>query len=126
MIDTDVLLDVGLNRPGFVQDSAQVLRWAAGTQNGGIAWHSLTSCSYILKDNGRRFLGGLIKMIKVVSVSHADAARALQLPMKDLEDAFQASAALEMGADWIITRNLSDFKFSPVPALDPKSFLLEI
>jgi hypothetical protein len=126
LIDSDVLLDVGLNRPEFVDASSQVLRWAAKTKNAGVAWHSLTNCSYVLKDNGRDFLMGLLDIVEVVSISHSDARRALQLPMKDLEDAFQASASLALGADWIITRNLKDYTFSPVPAIAPQSFLLKI
>jgi hypothetical protein len=126
LIDSDVLLDVGLNRPEFVLASSQVLRWAAKTKNAGVAWHSLTNCSYVLKDNGRKFLEGLLEIVDVVSVSHSDARRALQLPMNDLEDAFQASVSLALGADWIITRNLKDYKFSPVPAIDPQSFLQKV
>ena len=43
--------------------------------------------------------------------------------MKDLEDAFQAAAALAWGADFIITRILADYRHSPVPALAPPAFL---
>lgn len=51
------------------------------------------------------------------------ARRALSLPMKDVEDAFQVSAALAWGADFIITRNLEDYRYSPVAALSPSAFL---
>lgn len=61
--------------------------------------------------------------MKVVTVGHADAKRALQLPMNDLEDAFQAAASLAWGADYILSRNVADYKNSPVPALTPKAFI---
>ena len=47
---------------------------------------------------------------------------ALQLNMPDFEDALQASAAMACGANYIIARNVRDFKTSPVPALTPEAF----
>ena len=52
-----------------------------------------------------------------------DARRALALPMGDVEDAFQAAAAIAWQADFIVTRNTSDYRRSPVPALTPAAFL---
>ncbi len=43
--------------------------------------------------------------------------------MTDLEDAFQAAAALAWGADAIVTRNIADYRRSPVRALTPAEFL---
>jgi hypothetical protein len=51
---------------------------------------------------------------------------ALDLPMKDLEDAMQASAARSYGASWLVTRNVGDYKKSPVPAVSPSEFLNQI
>lgn len=123
LIDTDVLLDVALNRAGFVEDSAQVLRWVSRTGNGAIAWHSLSNCAYLLKSDGRVFLEKLLEIVDVALCGREDARRGLRLPMNDLEDALQASAALAWGADWIVSRNGPDFRNSPVPALAPKDFL---
>jgi hypothetical protein len=43
--------------------------------------------------------------------------------MDDLEDAMQAISALAFGADHLVTRNVRDYRNSPVPALTPKAFL---
>jgi hypothetical protein len=43
--------------------------------------------------------------------------------MSDTEDAFQAAAALAWQADVIVTRNVSDYRHSPVRALSPAAFL---
>ena len=47
----------------------------------------------------------------------------VDLPMPDLEDAMQAAAANSFKASWVITRNVSDYKKSPVPAISPAEFL---
>ena len=49
--------------------------------------------------------------------------QALDLPFKDLEDAMQTAAALRFNAQAIITRNLKDFRKSPIQALSPKQIL---
>lgn len=123
LIDTDVLLDVGLNREEFVQDSSEILRWALRGGDAAVAWQSLTNVSYLLKKGGRDFLQKLLQIVDVVPAGLPEARRALQLPMKDLEDAFQVAAALHWGAECIVTRNLNDYRNSPVPARSPVQFL---
>ena len=123
LIDTDVLLDVALRRPKFFSGSADVLRWAERGGQAAIAWHSISNCAYLLEDEGRVFLKMLLSIVDVAPVAAKEAYRALDLPMKDLEDAMQAAAALAWGADCIITRNLVDYRKSPIPAVDPEEFL---
>ena len=43
--------------------------------------------------------------------------------MSDFEDAVQAFCAKNAGAKLIITRNIQDYKFSPVKAVTSKEFL---
>ena len=123
LIDTDVLLDVALRRSKFFSGGADVLRWAERGGQAAIAWHSISNCAYLLKHEGRDFLKMLLSIVDVAPVAAKEAHRALDLPMKDLEDAMQAAAALAGGADCIITRNLVDYRRSPVPAVDPEKFL---
>ncbi len=77
----------------------------------------------MLKNSSRPFLENLLQLVVVAPVATPEAQRALALPMKDLEDAMQAAAALAWGADFIITRNPADYRHSPVPALSPAAFL---
>ncbi len=122
LIDSDVLLDVALAREPHVAASAAVLEWAEAGGEAAVAWHSLTNCSYLLK-GGRPFLKKLLEFVEVAPVKTEDACNALRLPMTDLEDAFQAAAALSWKAEFIITRNLPDYRKSPVPAISPVDFL---
>ncbi len=123
LLDTDLLLDVALAREPHVDQSAAVLRWAESGGAAAVAWHSLTNCAYLLKGGGRPFLSRLLHLVEVAPVGTADALRALGLPMSDTEDAFQAAAALAWSADVIVTRNIADYRHSPVRALSPAAFL---
>lgn len=121
LLDTDVLLDVALAREPHVENSVAVFQWVQAGGEAAVAWHSLTNCSYLLK-GGRPFLAKLLALVDVVTVGSTDAHFALGLPMTDLEDAFQAAAAVAWKADFVITRNLSDYRHSPIPAISPQAF----
>ncbi|MES2439607.1 MAG: PIN domain-containing protein [Verrucomicrobiota bacterium] len=125
LIDSDILLDVALAREPHLADSTAVLEWAESGGDACVAWHSLTNCSYLLK-GGRPFLSELLKLVEVAPVGTTEATRALALPMADVEDAFQAASALAWNADFIITRNLPDYRLSPIPALSPTEFLKKL
>jgi hypothetical protein len=71
----------------------------------------------------RAVITELLGWAEVVTTHHSDALRALQLSMPDFEDALQASAAIACNADFIITRNVRDFKTSPITALTPEALL---
>jgi predicted nucleic acid-binding protein len=122
LIDTDVLLDVALGREAHVQASAAVLRWAESGGKAAVASHSLANCAYLLK-NARPFLRALMQIVDVAPVGKNEMRRALDLPMTDLEDALQVAAAESWGADLIITRNLRDYRRSPIKAISPDDFL---
>jgi predicted nucleic acid-binding protein len=121
LIDTDVLLDVALAREPHLAASVAVLEWAQSGGEAAVAWHSLTNCSYLLK-GGRSFLRNLLQIVEVPDVGTRDAEWAVESPMTDLEDAFQAATALAWKADFIVTRNLRDYRKSPVPAISPAAF----
>jgi predicted nucleic acid-binding protein len=123
LIDTDILLDIALKREPHLNDSAGVFKWVESGGEACVAWHSLTNCAYLLKGGGRLFLNHLLKLVEVASVETSDAKRALCLPVNDSEDAFQVAAALSWQVDRIVTRNLPEYRKSPIQALSPKNFL---
>jgi predicted nucleic acid-binding protein len=51
--------------------------------------------------------------------------KALTLNIVDFEDAVIAATAKREKADYIVTRNETDFKNSPVPAVSPAVLLRE-
>jgi len=108
--------------------SAQVLASCGRQHEGWLAWHSVATLAYLIERqqsavSGRDFIRSMLGWAEVASTGRADALTALDLPMRDLEDALQAAAAMACGAQFIVTRNERDFRASPVPALNPEVFL---
>ncbi|MBN2234808.1 MAG: PIN domain-containing protein [Opitutales bacterium] len=126
-IDTDILLDVLLGRAPHFDQSAQVLDWAE-THPGqcAVSWHGLANIHYLSKDGARGFIEELTDFCVIPATGTTEMKRAIELGFGDLEDAMQVSAALLFGAQLIVTRNLSDYKASPIKAVppgDPSLFL---
>ena len=127
LIDTDVLLDVALNREPFVRDSRKILDWAQGEPHqAAVAWHSLSNIFYLTGSPARAFIKDLLQFVEVAPTGTRDAKPAVGFPMGDLEDALQAASALAFDALFIVTRNSRDFKGSPVPSITPVRFIKEI
>lgn len=129
LFDVNVILDVLLDRDEWVAESASLLDLAErGKISGYVAWHTITTAHYIVaRAAGRRKAAAavtdLLRILHVVPIGEPDFAQALVLGFPDFEDAVQAAAALKVGADYIATRNASDFKASPVKPRSPGELL---
>ena len=128
-LDTNILLDVLMNRPDFVADSeAVILRCEALGAGMFVAWHGLATAYYLLK-RGRtetEAMGEVDRILawaRVASAGDAEARQARSLGFTDFEDAMQAASAEACGAHWLITRDAADFAASPVSAISPADFL---
>ena len=127
LIDINVLLDVALSRPG-APASARVVSLCGRQHEAWLAWHSVATLAYLIERqqtaiSGRNFIRGLLGWADVAPPSRADAIAALDLPVADFDDALQVAAAMACGAQVIVTRNIRDFKASPVMARTPEAFL---
>jgi predicted nucleic acid-binding protein len=128
-LDTNILLDVLLNRPPFVAASAAVIARceALGTAM-FIAWHGLATAYYLLQ-RGRTEAETLVEVDRILAWAQvADAGdsaarRARHLGFNDFEDALQAVSAEGCQADVIVTRNAADFANSTILVLTPEAFL---
>lgn len=125
LIDLNVILDVLQNRQPFFTDSAKALVLAEkGEIEGAVAAHSLTTLYYLYAKShssqlARSATSELLQFLTVASVGHSTFVRALSLPLSDFEDAVQMAAAMDVGAEYIVTRNLKDFQDGPLPAIQP-------
>lgn len=127
LIDINVLLDVALLRPG-APASARLLGQCGRQHEAWLAWHTVATLAYLIERqqsaiSGSDFIRGMLDWADVARTGRSDALAALELPMHDFEDALQVAAAMACGAQFIVTRNERDFKSSPVPALNPETFL---
>lgn len=130
LIDTNVILDVLCNRAGFVEDALKVFKVCEINQiTGCISALSIPNIVYIMckeldRERISEILRSLTSIFTVVDLREADLLKAAELDFSDYEDALQSVCALRSKADFIVTRNLKDFRNSPVPAIKP-SILLE-
>lgn len=129
LIDTDILLDVALNREPFSEHSGQILDAAEQKLfQGYIAWHTISNFYYLLSSSSgskrtKSFIIDLLKFIEVAPTSTNDALYATELNLTDFEDALQIAAAKACSAEKIITRNIKHYKKSPISNITPKSFI---
>ena len=119
-LDTDILLDVLLEREDFFEGSSAVLDWAeAHPGQCAVSWHGLANIHYLSKDGAWNFIEELTEFCVVPGAGTPEMKRALELGFKDLEDAMQTSTALLFGAQIIVTRNVADYRRSPIKVLRP-------
>ena len=132
LVDTNILLDVLLEREGLVDESQAVLDWCeAHPGNGWIAWHTLANLYYIgLKTAGKkeaeRFVDEILDVFEVCPADSHAARTARSLPISDFEDALQVAAGQMARVERIVTRNRKDFRRSPIAAVTPREFLAAV
>ncbi len=128
LLDTNVLLDVALARPGLHAASGAVVAWCMNNPGSGLlAIHSLATFYYLVgraagAAKARAFIADLIEGTDIARLDNAEVKRALALPMTDFEDALIAAAAESAAATHIVTRNTADFRRSPIKAVTPEDF----
>ena len=96
-----------------------------------VAWHTLSNFYYLVsptrgKDDAREFLVELTRFVSVAPTDTEAFHQVAFLPLHDFEDALQVAAAQACGASFIATRNVKDFRRSPVPARTPRQLLKEL
>ena len=132
LLDTDVLIDVALDRRPHSEASSELLdRVERGARRAFVAWHTLSNFYYLVTPargdaDTREFITELIQFVAVAPADTAALRYALSLPMADFEDAMQVAAARACGARHIVTRNVRDFARSPVPATTPRKALARL
>lgn len=129
MLDLNVVLDVVQERTPHYAASATVLSQAAeGAFQGLLPAHAVPTLYYIVA----RFAGGekagelvdwLLRDFEVVPSGKPELVLARSLAFDDFEDALVVACAVHAGCDVVVTRNIEDFRRSPVPALTPEEFL---
>jgi predicted nucleic acid-binding protein len=129
LFDLDVILDVLQRREPFYDMSARALAAAeTGLVESWVAAHSLTTLFYLLAryqsaEQARVALTGLLSFLSVAPLDQAVIEQALNLPYSDFEDAVQMMAAVRSGVQYLVTRNVRDYKAGPLPVLQPAELL---
>lgn len=129
LIDTNVILDIALNREPFFEYSSKIFdKIDDQILEGFITASSITDIYYIAskqkdKFQARDFLIGLIQILEVIGIDKGIVVEALESDMPDFEDAIQVFSAKLNSIDLIITRNKSDFATSGIKVIEPRELI---
>ena len=110
LLDTDVLIDVALDRRPYSDPASELLdRIEHGAEAAYIAWHSVSNLYYLVAPtlggvSARDFIVELTRFVAVAATDTESIRYAADLPMADFEDAMQVAAARACGARYIVTR----------------------
>ena len=130
MCDTNIFLDVLLEREPFVDDSSKILRLCEEhTLDGFVSGSCITDIFYLVRkythnvELAYQAIGKVLEIVKVCSVTNNDILVAFQRKAKDFEDCLIATCARSIHCDHIVTRNKKDFEEFDIPLLTPSELL---
>lgn len=133
MCDTNIILDVLLERVPFVEDSSKILTLCEEHKiDGLVSASSITDIYYLVKkythstELAYKAVGKLLEIVKVCSVTNNDILIAFQKKAKDFEDCLVATCAKSIRCNYIVTRNKKDFEGFDVPAITPSELLKQM
>lgn len=131
LIDTNIVLDFLCKREDFYNDANIIFQHCFSDVDGLIAGHTVSNLFYILQnrydfslEECRNKIRNLCTLLDIADINKEVILSALDNEtFSDLEDSLQNECAITTGVDYIITRNLDDFKDSAIPAIAPKAFI---
>jgi len=131
-LDSDVLLDLLLDRDPFSDDIANIIEDSIIF---GIQLYtspiSITNINYIIEKLETRNKADLktkkiLKIVKIENVGQEEIHQSSRSKFKDFEDGVQNFCAENSGHKIIITRNTKDYKESNLSILTPIEYLAKI
>ena len=132
IIDTNVVLDVLLEREPFVKAAVDVFCLVEESRlDAFICATTITTIDYLLTQSlpaseARDTLHRLISLFEIATVNRSVIERALMSKINDFEDAVLDEAGQMAGADSVVTRNTKDFTGSTLKVFDPNEFLAQL
>ncbi len=131
-IDSDVLLDLLLDREPFSEDTAILIEKSIESQ---IKLYtsilSIANMHYIIGrlETKKRADSKINKILKIISIENSGQTvidKATKSKFTDFEDSIQNFCAVEASHKILITRNTKDYKESELSIFTPKEYLAKI
>jgi predicted nucleic acid-binding protein len=132
LIDTDVLIDVALDRAPHAEPAAGLLDLLERrSRSAFVAWHTIANSYHLVSPTRggrptRDFVLDLLRFVAAALATTQGLRRATRLQMRDFEDAMQVVAAEACGADVTATRNIRNYARSPLRAATPKALVSDL
>jgi predicted nucleic acid-binding protein len=133
LVDTNVILDVLLNREAFLPASADV--WIANEQKlfeGFVSAITPVNVYYVARSSkrnkatARSLAATVLDAFQVCPLGITELRSAVATRVSDYEDAVQVVQSLAAQVDFIVTRDVKDFANSPIRAITPAEFVKEL
>jgi predicted nucleic acid-binding protein len=130
LIDTNIVLDVLLNRQPYCQDAAKIIVLSEKEIiESYVSASAITDIYYITqkeyknKQTAIDLIKKILEVISVATITGNNIYQALDLGWNDFEDSVQYVVGESISADYIITRNVDDFNNSTIKIVTPEQFL---
>ena len=132
LIDANILLDVLQKREPHYRDSSMIWKLCETKQvSGYVSTLSFANLVYVMRkelsaEQIEEILRALSLIFEFVELSVSDLSYAAKMKWDNFEDAVLSATAERTHTDYIITRNIRDFKKSSVMALTPAEFIARL
>ncbi|TNF93657.1 MAG: PIN domain-containing protein [Gammaproteobacteria bacterium] len=129
LFDTNIVLDVLLDRKPFSDSAAYLFSSVERTQiSGYLCATTVTTIHYLVRkamDNQTavKQMQQLLSLFEIAPVNRVVIEQALQSSFSDFEDAVLYESARHAGVTYIVTRNVSDFSKSKLPVFNADEFI---
>lgn len=129
MVDTNIIIDYLADQIPFADHAEKIISLCERDDlTGFLTASTVTDIYYIMRkiighEKTMESLKLLFSVFEVADVGKSDLLRAMDIGMRDFEDALVAVCAKRVKAECVVTRNVGDFKNSPVPPVLPDKFL---
>jgi predicted nucleic acid-binding protein len=129
MVDTNIIIDYLADQAPFADQAEKIINLCERRElTGFLSASAVTDIYYIMRkiighEKTMKSLKLLFSVFEVAEVGKSDLLHAMDAGMRDFEDALVSVCAKRVKAEYIITRNIGDFKISPVLSMQPEAFL---
>ncbi|MDR1389146.1 MAG: PIN domain-containing protein [Treponema sp.] len=129
VIDVNIFMDFLFKREGHERVAEIFKQCIKGNITAFSCAHEITTLSYFLNKSNRekakvrKTISGIMKRFKVIATDEKTLTEALHSDIDDFEDAVIEISSKENGAEYILTRNIKDFKKSIVKPITPEELL---
>lgn len=129
-LDTNIVIDFLARREEF-QPAANILQLGIESKvELYVTGLTIANITYILrsqlgKEKVKEALHTLCTFIHIAPITEVEISKALETENPDVEDAIQYYSAEAIGADFIITRDPKHFKYSNIPVMNGREYIIK-
>lgn len=125
LFDTNVILDVLLDREPFAEPAAHLMSKVEESEiQGFISAITVTTLHYLLakslgKTKAKKHIQSILSLFEIAPVNRLVLEDAFDNKFQDYEDSVIYDSAIHSGAEYIVTLDGKDFKHSKIPVYEP-------